>query len=441
MKYLAILKDSVREALDTKVIYVMIGLSLLVTVFVLMTSFKPMSAKEVMQDAVTGKIAFLGDMGGPGQKRRQAMQRGKIAKDEDQAGKFAIEKVEVLRGEPDEPESSYRVTVRLPLDNEKDAEAVRAGPGGHLQQLRFNLQLSADEFGAFKSSEVRLVGRQGNVVLFEFTTEPYEGARLAWPHEYSLFVGAVPLGGGLPLGPAIFISTVSLLWIGSLVTLLVSIIITAFFIPNMLRKGAVDVLLTKPIHRWSLLVYKYIGGLTFIFINTTVAIVGIWLALGLRSGIWANSFLLMIFVYTFFFAILYAVSALFGVLTRSSIVAILMTCGIWFFLFIVGTLYGFAELIRIEEQRENVPAEKRASDNTFWKVVRAMHFVLPRTSDINSLGNEALMNDFMPPRILRRVDEAGARMSISWGESISVSLVFIAVMLGLAGWRFETRDY
>src|SRR5204863_726439 len=120
------------------------------------------------------------------------------------------------------------------------------------------------------------------------------------------------------------------LWIGSLVTLLASIIITSFFIPNMLRKGTVDLLIVKPIHRWVLLVYKYVGGLTFVLLNTAVALGGIWLALGLRSGIWANTFLLMIFVYTFFFAILYAVSTLVAVMTRSAIATILLTCAAWF---------------------------------------------------------------------------------------------------------------
>ena len=56
----------------------------------------------------------------------------------------------------------------------------------------------------------------------------------------------------------------------------------------MLRKGTVDMLVVKPIHRVALLLYKYIGGLTFIFLNTVVAIGGVWLALGLRSGIWAD---------------------------------------------------------------------------------------------------------------------------------------------------------
>ena len=51
------------------------------------------------------------------------------------------------------------------------------------------------------------------------------------------------------------------------------------------------------------------------FLNSAVAVGGIWLVLGLRSGIWSPGFLATILILTFFFAILYAVSAFFAVLT------------------------------------------------------------------------------------------------------------------------------
>jgi ABC-type transport system involved in multi-copper enzyme maturation permease subunit len=483
MKYLAILKDSLREAIDNKVIYVMIALSLLVTLFVLTLSFKPLSAQKVMEDAVKGRLMAFG---GPGMGPRRAAQQRQAAVQEEKAvaekaagekavgekkaapvkrraqdvlpeffdfgrPSFTARKVEAIRGELDSPESSYRVLVALPLTTPEDAEAVRAAPAAGVQRLREFL-IVAEQSGAFKVKDVRFVpdrpaaadrDKDKNTVFFELTTEPVERARLGWGHEYSLFWGAVPLGGGAPLGFVLWTSVTIQLWIGSMMTLLVSLIITAFFIPNMLRKGTIDLLLVKPIHRSTLLVYKYIGGLTFIFISTAVAILGIWLALGLRSGVWANSFLLMIFVYTFFFAILYSISALFGVLTRSSIVAILATCGIWFFLFLVGVLHGIGESVAMDESKRNVPAAERSSDNGFWTVMRAMHFVLPRTSDLNDLGNDALARDFLPPTGMlgSMMREAMEFRQIKWTESITVSLVFIAIMLGLSCWRFATKDY
>jgi ABC-type transport system involved in multi-copper enzyme maturation permease subunit len=465
MKYLAILKDSLREAIDNKVIYVMIALSLLVTLFVLTFSFKPLPAAVVMDDAVKGRMMGLG---GPGMGGARRPARPVVDAEKGPQGKeavppkrqaemavgfdprFAVQKVEVIRGQADSPESSYRVLVALPLNNEKDAEAVRAHPAPGVTRLRERLTL-AGELGAFKVKDVRFLpdpraaggkAEDKATVFFEVTTDPVEGARLGWGHEYSLFWGAVPLGGGAPLGFVLLLSVRSVLGIGAWVTLVIGLIITAFFIPNMLRKGTIDLLLVKPIHRWTLLVYKYVGGLTFIFLNTTVAVVGMWLALGLRAGVWANSFLLMIFVYTFFFAILYAISALFGVLTRSSIVSILASLGIWFLLFLIGFLYTLGEAFAIEDARGGVPPEQRMSENAFWQTVRVIHFVLPRTSDINQLGNEALARDFLPSTTLGKLTrEQMGREPFKWGESISVSLAFIAVMLGLACWRFATRDY
>jgi hypothetical protein len=56
------------------------------------------------------------------------------------------------------------------------------------------------------------------------------------------------------------------------------------------------------------------------------------------------------------------------------------------------------------------------------------------------LGNEALARDFLPRELSART-RLGDREPFQWGESVGVSLAFIAVMLGLACWRFATRDY
>src|SRR5690242_19260183 len=49
MKFLAILKDSLREALDTKVIYFTLGLSLLIILLTGSLSFRPVPVDEQVQ--------------------------------------------------------------------------------------------------------------------------------------------------------------------------------------------------------------------------------------------------------------------------------------------------------------------------------------------------------------------------------------------------------
>ena len=138
-----------------------------------------------------------------------------------------------------------------------------------------------------------------------------------------IFFGAVTITRNTSLGFVLWLIEDQLInGLGSGVALLISMIITAFFIPNMLRKGSIDLLVSKPIGRSQLLIYKYIGGLTFIFLLSCVSIGGVWLVLAVRSGYWDPSFLVVIPVLTFTFAILYAVSTLVAVFTRSAIAAL-----------------------------------------------------------------------------------------------------------------------
>src|SRR5262249_35338228 len=140
-----------------------------------------------------------------------------------------------------------------------------------------------------------------------------------WAYEPSILFS-------IPLPASLFTTSLSgaVYWIedrvvnrfGAWIGILMGIVITAFFIPNMLRKGSIDLLLAKPVRRWTLLIYKYVGGLSFVFLNAAFVVCGLWLVLGLRTGIWASGFLIAILGITFFFAILYAVSTFFAVVTR-----------------------------------------------------------------------------------------------------------------------------
>ena len=156
-----------------------------------------------------------------------------------------------------------------------------------------------------------------------------------------------------------------------------------------------------------------------------------------------------------------AVSTLFGVLTRSPIAAILLTCMFWFFLFILGAMYSYFELEVSDEGRKALheawesskpkelrkpyeddgltPDERRAQQGWFKQGVRRLHFILPRTSDLGQLSSRYILGDLLygNPALERRVDP----MPVSWRETLTVSGIFIAVMLGLACWYFSTRDY
>src|SRR5262249_55600885 len=131
---------------------------------------------------------------------------------------------------------------------------------------------------------------------------------------------------------------------------------------------------------------------------------------------------------------------LFGVLTQSPIAAILLTCGAWFFLFLVGLGYQIFEQRRVREEVKAAREHREPEpDGWFGGVVRTAHAVLPRTGDLNALNSRLLLRELMTANQLsgQEVDQK----RFDWGESLGVSLAFIAVALGLACWRFSTKDY
>jgi ABC-type transport system involved in multi-copper enzyme maturation permease subunit len=446
MKFLAIFKDSLREALDTKVFLVMLCLSGVLVVIVLSLSFTPSGPEAMMRtmlDPLNGRTTSFG----PGGAHIQQI-GGNV--------QYSLSGVEPLTEADSPEEQSYRVTVMarhfgniaIVLPGKPDPQR-RARERKDVKALRETF----GKFGDFRAVEVtevrpaltnnRFVAKQKNAgdQYYEVTTRPASLTAQFWPHYPTVLFGLIPMSGlEAPLGVEVyFIEDLLVNNFGGFVALILSVIITAFFIPNMLRKGTLDLLLSKPISRPTLFVYKYIGGLTFIFLNATVAIGGVWLALGIRSGVWAPGFLLCIPVITFFFAILYAGSALFGLLTRSPTSAVLMTLGMWFLFYMVGQAYITFKVFAKIEEAQNTPPEKRITDGWWVPTVNTIHFVLPRTSDLNVLSSKVLRTGLISRAQLQ--NQIGELESITWAESLTVSLVFIGVMLSLACWRFAVKDY
>ena len=453
MKYLAILKDSFREALDSKVLYVMVALSTLAILFVASVSLKPLPAEYTMKEILSGEIH-----------RKINQLKTEVLIESEKGGgpfgairqrrlipRFDFVNVTALRGEPNSYSSDYQLVMSRNVEQEP-ANRLRQDPTPLLDDAKKVFEL-LETLGLIHVEEIRLLPRaepfkekEGlpEVFLIEVKTKPGSGSARLWVSQPSYIFGAFPQEfNNTPIGTSqgsfLYSLTQSILTIVSWVVILTAVIITAFFIPNMLRKGTIDLLLVKPIWRPNLLIYKYLGGLTFILMNNAYLVLGIWLVVGLRTGIWANSFLLMIFVLTFFFAILYAVSTLMGVLTRSTIVAILVTCVAWFLFFLAGLGYQIFDTIGRMEETAQVEMDKRNSVGTLPQIVKVIHFILPRTSDLRYLGNVLTFSDFMTGSLARTRELDSS--TLNWLETLTVSAAFIAVMLALACWRFSAKDY
>ena len=123
--------------------------------------------------------------------------------------------------------------------------------------------------------------------------------------------------------------------------LLIAILVTANIIPQTFESGTLNLLLSKPLGRSSLYIAKFVGGCIFVSVCASVLFVGIWLWMGIALGIWERSTLISIPLYILVFAIYYSVSGFIGLTTRSTIMAIVVTGVFWAMCSVVGFTYQF----------------------------------------------------------------------------------------------------
>ncbi len=115
-----------------------------------------------------------------------------------------------------------------------------------------------------------------------------------------------------------------------------SLLVTAGLIPRTFEPGEIALLLSKPVHRSYLFVTKFLGGCIFTSLYATVLVSGIWLLLGFRMGSWQPQLLWCIPVYVFLFMVYYSVSAVAGAVWRNAIVALVLVVLFWTGLQVVG---------------------------------------------------------------------------------------------------------
>lgn len=198
------------------------------------------------------------------------------------------------------------------------------------------------------------------------------------------------------------------------------------------------------------------------FVLTAVTVLGVWIAIGLRSGLWTPGFLVVIPAVTFYFALLYSVSTVSAVFTRSTVVAILLTLAAWFALWLNGTIHvtldGFretrtkvAETVR-EASGGEKPGEKSPTppdaasppqavpDIPQWvyRTSDVVYEILPRTREMNDLTAEWVGRGLLNEADQKRQDKTDRP---PWWETVGVTAAFIAVMLSLASWKFARTDY
>src|SRR5262249_35344464 len=106
-------------------------------------------------------------------------------------------------------------------------------------KVKMRVPIQEGEDVRIKTEEV-----DGEVHKFAVTVVSRDGTYNVWPHKASLLFGTIPLGSSEKPGQLVYrVISWGVGFFGASIILLLSCIITAFFIPNMLRKGTIDLLL------------------------------------------------------------------------------------------------------------------------------------------------------------------------------------------------------
>jgi ABC-type transport system involved in multi-copper enzyme maturation permease subunit len=288
----------------------------------------------------------------------------------------------------------------------------------------------------------RLPAEKPGERVYKITTAPSKEPRI-WPVKFSILFGVWESPVPLPLGVLLHtIQEIIISWVGGLVIILIAVIVTSFFIPNMLRPGSVVMLLSKPISRTTLLLFKYLGGLFFVLILATFVVGGVWLITGIRAGVWAPGVFIVIPLMTLSFAILYAISTATAVWSRNSIVAILVTLACAGGLWLVGKAEVASRVHRVFRD-EDAALRKEEPKYDWWaRAAVSLNSALPRWHDIDVLTGQAVAESLMTSSQQEEQGTAAMKKHLpSWSGTIGVTLIWIAVFLGLACWRFSAKDY
>ena len=351
--YLAIIGDSFREALVSRVLWILLAI---ITLF--LAALLPLGIIE-QEGSYLGQEDILN--------RDRLIAAVEVGKSANPSPAHRIWQLlddstrEALTKKSDEPLEMHRKLVALTAAlqgqiarrdfyTEDDWADVRLPGAARTLYAKGLAQLSDEQVARFNRLALEAAFPD------DIVPAPPKQVQLAYLHW--------KLGLTLPVDPDQLHPAMNQLIVLALGTVLgaagvfVAVLVTASMIPQAFEAGSVDLLLSKPISRSWLFLAKFAGGCAFIAINAAYFIGGLWLILGLRFGLWNHRLLLAIPLYLFLFAIYYSVSSLAGLIWRNAIVSVVLAILFWFVCWLLGTATTLVETLALAPRRLNtvVPA-------------------------------------------------------------------------------------
>src|SRR5450755_477670 len=152
---------------------------------------------------------------------------------------------------------------------------------------------------------------------------------------------------------------------------------SAGLIPSVLEPGRIELLLSKPVSRTHILLGRYVGNVLVVSCNVIFLVLGVWIILGVKTGIWSPVFLISIATTIFIFAVLLSVVILIGVLFESAALSTMVAVALMIMSPILAQTSTMLRLLSSEWSRQ---------------VWRTLYYSLPKVYDVGKMTLDAIQS-------------------------------------------------
>jgi ABC-type transport system involved in multi-copper enzyme maturation permease subunit len=247
-------------------------------------------------------------------------------------------------------------------------------------------------------------------------------------------------------------------WWLTWIAIVIALVSCAPIFPEFMNEGSAGVALSKPVSRVKLFAYKYIGALLFIAVQAILFAVIVFFAIRWRVGTWNPTVFWSVPVVLLVFSYLFSVLVLLGIKTRSVMASVMITLLVWFTCFVAQL--GESVTHAAAERGVGIMGEALTEeDQRKWQAghrwARLPYVILPKTGETTALLDRWIVlgdGENLGRSTFDAIQEGGrvegldehAKADLerhSTGWIIGSSLVFEALVLGLACWMFSRRDF
>ncbi len=245
---------------------------------------------------------------------------------------------------------------------------------------------------------------------------------------------------------------------------LAAIIITGSFVPRMFQTGTIELYLSRPVRRWEIMLAKYFAGLSFVFLQSCWLVGLLFIAFGIRSGMWSVDFLWAIPILTFLFAVIYSFSVLMAVMWKTTAPTIFLTIAFWLLCGSLGIARGMVKgFISAGERMAQINGTTEKEESTLLQNIdrslAVANYILPPTTELDTVASalysgkgtievakvkESAINPenrpssgFRPPM----ADMEIVDVKVAMKRPIFTCLGFIIFCLGLASFLFYRKEF